>query len=161
MSISCSIKFSPHSVTAQQVTDVVKHCQETIFQGNLEGCGQKQANGRTDWVLSYYSPSKKGILYAVVSFKLNAQGHTLGFNIGAKASAFSRWVICHLMNEIALRLKGIIRAEGHSPSEPHPVSPTLATFLQDTYGDLPHHMLTQQAGSFPPEFSLENNWNHG
>ena len=163
MSISCSIKFSPHSAPADQVNEIVKDCRDRIFKGCLTGYAVKQENGRTDWLMTYYSsdPKKEGIVYAVVTFKLNAQGHTLGFSVGMKTSAFSRWIICHLMNEIALRLNGILRAEGHGDHSPEPVSPSLSTFLKDTYGQLPQHMLTQQAGAFPPEFSLEDNWTHG
>lgn len=163
MSISCSLKFSPHSVTAEQVHQVIQDCKNTAFKGQLRGSAHRNENGRVDWLLTYYSsdPKKEGIVYAVITFRLNAQGHTLGFTVGAKASAFSRWIICHLMNEIARRLNGVVRAEGHSPEEPDPISPSLSTFLQDTYGQLPHHMLTQQAGAFPPEFSLEDNWIHG
>lgn len=163
MSLSCSIKFSPHSVKAEQVQEVIVACHKAMFKERLTSYGRRNENGRVDWLISYYSsdPKKEGLVYSITTLRLNAQGHTLGFNIGAKTSAFNRWITCYLTNEIALRLNGLIRAEGHQPQDPHPISPTLSTFLTDTYGKLPHHMLTEQAGAFPPEFALEDNWIHG
>lgn len=167
MAVSCSIKFGPRSVKPHEINQVLAGCNKGMFNGCLHILGSLTKEGRTDWIISYYSKelSKAGVVYSVHVIKLNASGFTLGFAVGAKESAFSQWLIRYLTNEIALRCGGELREASRPNRKPSPVSPPLSVYLKAVYARLPHHtlaqhMLMQQAGSFPPEFPLKDHWNN-
>lgn len=163
MSLACSVKFCPHSVTSDQVQAVITQCNKDAFHSCLQAYATRTDQGRTDWLITYYSndPAKARIPYAVVTLKLNAQGHTLGFALKKNQSLFNHWVNYYLLNELARQLNGVLRAELSTEQAPDAVSMTLPAFLSDglTQG-MPHHMVTSQAGSFPPEFPFKDNWQH-
>lgn len=162
MSLACSVKFCPHSVTSDQIQAVIVQCNTDAFHSCLQAYATRTDQGRTDWLITYYSndPAKTRIPYAVVTLKLNAQGHTLGFAMKKNQSAFNHWVNYYLLNEIARQLNGVVRTALSPEQAPDAVSMDLPAFLADGIKHVPHHMFTSQAGSFPPEFPFKENWQH-